>query len=221
MRRARGSVPTSRSANGPWPTRHGHPELAMEVKDLELPGYDPRGAFGMSVTYATSDRGGCHMRSFPVGQEIVAGTLPADTLEGKADWIIRSGAGGQNFFALKFSGIWCDFWAIDVDQISQLMRHVWKRDVSEDELMCAGERIWNLGRLFNLREGVADDDLPERILSEPHPSGAAAGRVIGREAFEAALHEYYSLRGWDENGVPSEAKLAELGVDVRLQQPPQ
>jgi aldehyde:ferredoxin oxidoreductase len=200
-------------------TKYGHLELAMEVKDLELPGYDPRGAFGMSVTYATSDRGGCHMRSFPVGQEVVAGTLPPDTLEGKPEWIIRSGAGGQNFFALKFSGIWCDFWAIDVDQIAQLMRHVWERDVSEDELMRTGERIWNLGRLFNLREGVAEDDLPERILSEAHATGPATGRVIGREAFAAALREYYSLRGWDEKGVPGEAKLAELGVDVRLPSP--
>ena len=96
------------------------------------------------------------------------------------------------------------------------MKHVWEREVSEEELMRTGERIWNLGRLFNLREGVGDDDLPERILSEPHPSGAAAGRVIGREAFAAALQEYYSLRGWDQKGVPGEAKLAELGVDVRL-----
>ena len=64
--------------------KYGVPELAMEVKNLELPGYDPRGAFGMSLAYATSDRGGCHMRSYPIGDEIVAGDEPADTMEGKA-----------------------------------------------------------------------------------------------------------------------------------------
>ena len=63
--------------------KYGHPELAMEVKNLKFPGYDPRGAFGMALGYATSDRGACHMRTFPVGQEIVEGTLPPHTLRAK------------------------------------------------------------------------------------------------------------------------------------------
>ena len=198
--------------------KYGHPELAMQVKNLEVPGYDPRGTFGMALTYATSDRGACHMRSFPVGQEIVEGTLSPATLEGKAEWIVNAEAGGQNFFALKFSGIWCDFWAIDLEQIAVLMRHLWGRDFSRDELMLMGERIWNLGRLFNLREGftAADDVLPTRLHEQAFAEGPSAGQVIGRDAFAAALSEYYDLRGWDENGVPTEARLDELGVDVRL-----
>ncbi len=196
--------------------KYGHPELAMQVKNMEVPGYDPRGAFGMALSYATSDRGACHMRSFPVGQEIVEGSLPAATFEGKADWVINAEAGGQNFFALKFSGIWCDFWAIDLEQIGILMRHLWGREFSSDELI--GERIWNLGRLFNLREGLtaADDSLPARMHDQPFAAGAAAGQVIDREEFAQALAEYYALRGWDASGVPSEAKLSELGIDVRL-----
>jgi aldehyde:ferredoxin oxidoreductase len=198
--------------------KYGHPELAMEVKNLELPGYDPRGTFGMALEYATSDRGACHMRGFPVGQEIVEGTMPAHTLAGKADWLINAKTGGQNFFALKFSGIWCDFWAIDLEQIAILMRHLWGRDVSHDELMRLGERIWNLGRLFNVREGLtaADDTVPSRMHDEALGEGPAAGIVIGRAEFAASLAEYYELRGWDEAGVPREAKLEELGVDVRL-----
>jgi aldehyde:ferredoxin oxidoreductase len=198
--------------------KYGHPELGMEVKNLELPGYDPRGAFGMALEYATSDRGACHMRGFPVGQELVEGTMPPHTLVGKADWLINAEAGGQNFFALKFSGIWCDFWAIDLEQISLLMRHLWGRDVSRDELMTLGERIWNLGRLFNLREGLtaADDTVPARICEERFDEGPAAGLVIDQDTFEAALQEYYFLRGWDEAGVPTEVKLKQLGVDVRL-----
>jgi aldehyde:ferredoxin oxidoreductase len=194
--------------------KYGHPELSFEVKNLELPGYDPRGAFGMSLSYSTSDRGGCHMRSYPIGDEIVAGTLPPDSLEGKAEYNMN----GQNFSSLKYTGIWCDFWAIDADQISQLMKHVWRRDVSEDELLKVGERTWNLSRLFNLREGVEPDDLPIKLYAEEHAhtDGASAGKAIGRKTFKDASAEYYTLRGWDEKGVPTEAKLAELGVDVRL-----
>jgi len=194
--------------------KYGHPELSFEVKNLELPGYDPRGSFGMSLSYSTSDRGGCHMRSYPIGDEIVAGTLPPDSLEGKAEYNMN----GQNFSSLKYTGIWCDFWAIDADQIAQLMKHVWRRDVSEDELTRVGERIWNLSRLFNLREGVEPDDLPVKLHAEEHAhtDGASAGKAIGTETFRAAGREYYDLRGWDEEGVPSEAKLTELGIDVRL-----
>ncbi len=198
--------------------KYGHPELAMEVKNLEFPGYDPRGAFGMALGYATSDRGACHMRAFPVGQEIVEGTLSPSTLTGKADWVINSPVGGQDFFALKFSGIWCDFWAIDLEQIGRLMKHLWGREASPEELMRLGERIWNLGRLFNLREGftAADDVLPSRIHDQTFAEGPAAGMVIEREEFAASLAEYYRLRGWDENGVPTEQKLQELEIDVRL-----
>ena len=172
----------------------------------------------MALSYATSDRGACHMRSFPVGQEIVEASMPATTFEGKAEWVVNAEAGGQNFFALKFSGIWCDFWAINLEQIAILMRHLWGREFSRDELMQLGERIWNLGRLFNLREGFTsgDDSVPERLQVQPFSEGPAAGALIDPDEFARALHDYYGLRGWDENGVPTEAKLAELGVDVRL-----
>ena len=202
--------------------KYGHPELAMEVKNMELPGYDPRGSFGMSLGYATSDRGGCHMRCYPVADEVIEGTQPPDSLEGKAERIIGgnidNGAIGQNFSSVKFSGIWCDFWAINPSQIGQLLKHLWGREVADDEVMLLGERIWNLGRLFNLREGVEADTLPKKLLepSGAHQSGPSAGKSIGTEAFKAALAEYYALRGWDEKGVPTEGKLAELGVDVRL-----
>jgi aldehyde:ferredoxin oxidoreductase len=202
--------------------KYGHPELAMEVKNMELPGYDPRGSFGMSLAYATSDRGGCHMRTYPIADEIVGGALPPDSLEGKAMKVIwgnpAEGMIGENFSAVKFCGIWCDFWAVTPEQVAQVFKHAWKREFSEDEVFQIGERVWNLGRLFNLREGVEPDDIPRKLYAEEgaHTSGASAGRAIGTETFKKALQEFYQLRGWDEKGVPSEAKLAELGVDVRL-----
>ena len=81
-----------------------------------------------------------------------------------------------------------------------------------------GERVWNLGRLFNLREGVEADTIPHKLYAEEHAhtDGASAGRAIGTETFKQGLQDFYTIRGWDEHGVPSEAKLAELGVDVRL-----
>jgi aldehyde:ferredoxin oxidoreductase len=194
--------------------RWGHPELASEVKNLELPAYDPRGAFGMGLAYATSDRGGCHMRSFPVADEILAATAPPDTLEGKAQLNIDM----QDFSALAFTGIWCANWALTTDQIAAQMRFLWGRVVAPEELELIGSRVWNLGRLLNLRLGVSAqaDTLPTRLLGESHPDGAAAGRVIGATAFAAAVQEYYRLRGWDDQGRPLEETLSRLGVDVRL-----
>ena len=201
---------------------YGVPELGMEVKNLELPGYDPRGAFGMSLSYATSDRGGCHMRSYPIADEVLEGTRPADSLEGKAAQVIggniANGFIGQNFSSVKFSGIYCDFWAVDPDQLCQMFKHVWKREFTEDEIMLIGERIWNLGRLFNLREGVEPDALPAKLYERASAfnDGPSAGKAIGGEAWAEALQEYYRLRGWDESGRPTEARLAAVGVDVRL-----
>jgi aldehyde:ferredoxin oxidoreductase len=198
------------------------PEMAMEVKNLELPGYDPRGAFGMSLCYATSDRGGCHMRGWTIGGEVVTGTLVPDTLEGKAEKIIGSappdGFGGEDFQSLKFSLILCEFWAVTYEQLRILFKHLWGRDVGDEEFARLGARVWNLGRLFNLREGVEPDDLPVKLHAEEHAhaDGASAGKAIGTDAFRAALQEFYCLRGWDEHGVPTEATLAGLGVDVRL-----
>jgi aldehyde:ferredoxin oxidoreductase len=195
-------------------TRHGQLDIAPQVKNLEMPGYDPRGSFGMSLAYATSDRGACHMRSYPVMEEVTLGVLPPDSLEGKALLNIN----GQNISAARWTGVFCDFWLPSAAEIAQLWRHLLGRDVAEEEVMMVGERIWNLGRLFNVREGLGkvDDSMPKSILTEPLVGGAAAGKIITEERFDAALDEYYRLRGWDEEGVPTEEKLAELGVDVRL-----
>lgn len=203
--------------------RYGHPELAMEVKGLELPGYDPRGSFGMSIGYATSDRGGCHMRTYPTGDEVVAGTSPANELdEAKITQIVvgdsSKGFIGQNMSSIKFSVILCDFWAVTPEQIAILFKALWGRDFGTDEILHIGERIWNLGRLFNLREGVEKDDLPKKLYAESgaFAEGPSAGQAIGEDRFNAMMAEYYRQRGWDASGVPSEAKLTELGIDVRL-----
>ncbi len=189
----------------------GRPDLAPEVKGLEMPAYDPRGTFGMGLGYATSDRGACHMRAFSAGDDILGGAGAADSLEGKARLVVDQ----QDFSAVAWTGVWCANMALDTDFLGAHFKHLWGRETTSEELLTIGARIWNLGRLLNLREGLRrqDDRLPERILSVPHPDGVAAGKVLGAGAFRAALDEYYRLRGWDAEGVPTRDTLSRLSLD--------
>ena len=84
--------------------------------------------------------------------------------------------------------------------------------------MTTGARIWNLGRLYNLREGIVkkDDFVPKAMLTKPFETGVSAGKTIGSEHFAAIMDEYYATRGWDKDAVPTEEKLQQLDIDVRL-----
>jgi aldehyde:ferredoxin oxidoreductase len=188
----------------------GRPDLAPEVKGLELPAYDPRGTFGMGLGYATSDRGACHMRAFTAGDDILGGSSPADSLAGKAALVVEQ----QDFSAVAWTGVWCANMYLDASFLGAHFRHLWGRETTPEEVMTIGARIWNLGRLLNLREGLRRDDdrLPRRILETPHPDGAAAGQAIGADVFEKALDEYYALRGWDAQGVPTDDTLDRLSL---------
>jgi aldehyde:ferredoxin oxidoreductase len=187
--------------------KYGGTEFAMHVKGLELPGYDPRGSWGMGLAYATASRGGCHMSAWPVADEAF-GKVDPFTIAGKAQLVIN----GQNYNAIKFSLILCDFWALSLDTMSQIMSCLLNRDVPVTELEMTGERIWNILRLFNVREGfdAIDDSLPERIFKDTLKSGATAGKKLPRDQFATMLQEYYRLRGWDNNGIPKAEKLAQL-----------
>jgi aldehyde:ferredoxin oxidoreductase len=187
--------------------KYGGAEFAMQVKGLELPGYDPRGSWGMGLAYATASRGGCHMSAWPIADEAF-GKLNPFTIEGKAQLVIN----GQNYNAIKFSLILCDFWALSLDTMSQIMSCLLNRDIPTTELEIAGERIWNILRLFNVREGfnVNDDSLPKRIFNDTLKSGITSGKLLPHDQFVIMLQEYYRLRGWDTKGLPTQEKLAQL-----------
>ncbi len=189
--------------------KYGGRDFAMQVKGLEFPGYDPRGSWGMGLAYATADRGACHMRAWPVADEAY-GDMDPFTIEGKAELVIDL----QHYNAAKFSTILCDFWALSLETAAKLLTLTTGKQFSARELETVGERIVNLARLFNVREGFSakDDWLPRRIYKEVLHTGATKGKLIPEEEFDRMLAEYYQLRGWDDDGNPSVEKIKELAI---------
>ena len=182
----------------------------MHVKGLELPGYDPRGAVGMALAYATSERGACHQRAWTVNAEIRGHLKPRYSVEGRAEFV-KSAQDGR---AMCFSLVLCDFMPFKTKHFLDLLNSATGFDLTENEYVEAGERIWNLTRLFNIREGMTrmDDTLPPRIMHEPLLDGVAKGQMVTKNMLDAMLDEYYALRGWDKNGIPTQRKLSELGL---------
>ena len=191
--------------------KYGRPELSMSVKGQEFPAYDPRGIQGMGLTYATSNRGACHLRSYTVASEILGIPEKTDPLEtdGKAGLVK---AFQDATAAVDSSGL-CLFttFAWSLDNFAPQIDAACEGDWTPERLAETGERIWNLERQFNLAAGFTgkDDNLPPRLLKEAAKSGPAEGKVNG---LDVMLPEYYSLRGWTEDGVPSNQTLERLGV---------
>jgi len=191
--------------------KFGKPELFMGAKKQEFPAYDARGAVGMGLQYATSNRGGCHVRGYMVARELLDGAQKMNpfTPRGKAAATI---AVQDLTAALDSSGI-CLFttFAIGAPELLAMLTAATGFDYDLDEMLRAGERIWNLERLFNQRAGLSrkDDTLPKRMLAEPMPAGPAKGMTV---PLDKMLPEYYRLRGWDANGKPTRRKLASLGL---------
>jgi aldehyde:ferredoxin oxidoreductase len=189
----------------------GHPEVFMGVKGQEFPAYDPRAIQGMGLGYATSNRGACHLRAYTVSAEIVGEPEPMDprATAGKA----RLTADMQNAStAIDATGL-CLFLTFGntLADLTPLVAAATGIDYRDEDLIRAGERIWNLERLWNLRAGIdaSQDQLPRRMLEQPIPGGPAAGEV---SRLAEMLPEYYRLRGWTADGRPSPEKLAELGI---------
>ena len=191
--------------------KYGHPELAMHVKGLELPAYDPRGFHGMSISLATNNRGGCHLRSYLVSTEALATPFAINRFESKG----KAGLNKlyQDLTSTVDSMVACVFttFALNPDLYASLMESVTGIEQDGKALLKTGERIYTIERLFNLREGFsrADDTLPRRLLDEPFKSGLSKGHKID---FENLLDEYYHLRGWSREGIPTKEKLRELDL---------
>jgi aldehyde:ferredoxin oxidoreductase len=191
--------------------KYGHPELSMTVKGQEFPAYDSRGIQGMGLTYATSNRGACHLRSYTVSSEVLGIPVKTDPLvtEGKPALVKAF----QDATAVFDSSGLCLFtsFAWTLQDVAPQLQAACEGDWSLDHLNLVGERIWNLEREFNLRAGLTmkDDTLPPRLTKEPAKTGPAKGLVNG---LDKMLPEYYALRGWSVEGVPTAETRARLGL---------
>jgi aldehyde:ferredoxin oxidoreductase len=190
---------------------YGKAELSMSVKKLEMPAYDPRGVQGQGLQYATSNRGGCHVRGYLISPEILGlpERLDRFSLEGKATWVKAF----QDLTAVIDSLGLCLFtsFAVNADDYTDMFNAIVGANYSTDDMMKAGDRIWNLERMYNLQAGVSPDQdtLPSRLLKEAIPEGPSKGHV---HRLSELLPQYYQERGWSTQGVPTESKLVELKI---------
>jgi aldehyde:ferredoxin oxidoreductase len=198
-------------AQGSWrmANEKGAADLSMTAKKQEMPAYDGRAAQGMGLEYATSNRGGCHVRGYMTSPELLGVPVKMDPLvtEGKAGMLKVF----QDLTALIDSLGVCLFttFGLGLPELAAQYREAIGSDESDEEILLKGERIWNIEKKFNIKAGVEKDTLPPRLLREALPSGAAKGKVT---QLEVMLKEYYSLRGWDTEGAPTKDKLGALGL---------
>lgn len=200
---------------------------AMEVKGLELPAYDVRGLKAHGLNYATSYTGADHNRGYAF-QEVFGIPIPHAVerldIEGKG----KITKFNQDFASLPDILTMCEFPVqqalTDVAQkvAADLLSAATGLEFTEEEVWQICERLNNICRMFNVREGFSrkDDTLPRRILEEPIKEGLSKGERISQEDLDTMLDEYYEARGWDENGIPTPEKLKELGLEDTIEAVP-
>jgi aldehyde:ferredoxin oxidoreductase len=200
----------------------GSERYAQSVKNLDLPGIEARGSKGMALGYATDNRGGDNLRPFAAAAECLGfrskelgmpESLDALDEREKARWMVPC----QNYSVAVNSLVVCMFtiiaFTVEPGQYARHLSALTGMEYDKNRLLEAGERIWNLQRAFNAREGFSrvDDRLPHRLTSEPVPDGPTKGSVVH---LERMLDEYYEARGWDkEMGWPTREKLEALGLE--------
>jgi len=193
-------------------------EMAIHAKGLAIAMHDPRAFADMAVNYATANRGGCHLealsywRGYGLEWEEWGQAGEHNRLDGagKAQVVYDF----QNYLSVYNALGLCKFIVkglVGPETVVEWLNLAMGWGWDSGDLIRAGERIFNLKRLINLRLGVtgADDTLPRRLLTHPRPSGSAAGVLPD---LKPMLEEYYQLRGWTAAGVPTEEKLRDLGL---------
>jgi aldehyde:ferredoxin oxidoreductase len=199
-------------AKGSWRMgeAYGNTDYSMTVKKQELPAYDPRGVQGHGLQYATSNRGGCHVRGYMISPEVlgVPEKLDPQELKGKPQWVIIF----QDLTAVIDSAGLCLFtsFALGLDDYADLINASSGFTMSPEEVLKIGSRIWSMERKFNMAAGIdpSQDTLPKRMF-EPMPDGPQKGAV---HQLSKMLPEYYELRGWSPDGTIPEKTLKELGL---------
>ena len=190
----------------------GNPGLSMSVKSLELPAYDPRGAYGMALAYCTSNRGGCHLRAYPISHEILRKPVPTDrfSFSGKARIISiaeDTNAAVDSLVACKFA-----FFGASLEEYAEILTAVTGVAYSPQRLKEIGRRIVLTERFYNCANSFTrtDDMLPERFFTEPGSSGDGIDiHPIDKVRFEEELDKYYRIRGLNRDGHFEDADFLE------------
>jgi aldehyde:ferredoxin oxidoreductase len=200
----------------------GTEKYAMQIKGLELPGYDVRGLKAHGLGFATSYTGADHCRGYAF-QEVFGVPIPWEVdrfaVEGKGKLTIWN----QDIRTATLDcAPMCAFLldmavpATACQNMARLMEAVTGLPFTPEEIQKVGERVNNLAKAFNVREGFtrADDTFPERLMTEPLKAGNSKGQMISKEDLDTMLDEYYSLRGWDvKTGMPTREKLTDLRLE--------
>lgn len=190
---------------------YGMPEISMSVKKQEMPAYDARGIQGIGITYATSNRGGCHVRGYMISPEVLGlpQQLDRTATEDKAVWAKTF----QDLTAVIDSMGHCLFtsFAMGAQEYTDLLNAATGTNHSVEEVLEIGDRIYNIERMFNKAAGMKpeDDRLPKRLLEEPIANGPSKGMV---SQLPLTLPQYYEARGW-VNAFPTDETLKKLGLD--------
>ena len=192
--------------------KYGRPELSMTVKGQEFPAYDPRAIQGIGLAYATSNRGACHLRGYTIASEVLGIPVKTDPLEteGKAELVKAF----QDASCIVDSAGICAFstFAWTMEDIAPQIDAACEGDWSAERCLEVGERIWTMERDFNLAAGLTgkDDTLPKRLIKDiAAKSGPAKGKLNN---LDKMLPEYYQVRGWTADGVPTDETRQRLGL---------
>lgn len=193
-------------------------DYAIHSKGLEFPAHDPRAFNSLALGYATANRGACHLQGASYFFEKTA-TMPELGIPQPKDRFRADQQGEfqkntQDLMGLMDSLKVCKFTlygGLRTTHIRDWLKYVVGWDMGFEELMTAGERIFNLKRMYNVKCGItrSDDTIPKRILSQPRTRGGAKGNL---PPLEPMLDEYYIARGWDKNGIPLEATVDRLNL---------
>lgn len=191
--------------------KYGHPDLSMSVKGQEFPAYDSRGIQGMGLTYATSNRGACHLRSYTVASEVLGIPVKTDPLaaDGKPE-LVKAFQDATAAFDAAGICIFTSF-AWTLADVAPQVAAACGPEYTLENMEKIGERIWNMERDFNNKAGFTakDDTLPKRLLTEQAKTGPAKGLV---SKLPEMLPKYYEIRGWNSDGTLKPETRARLGL---------
>lgn len=190
----------------------GSESFAMHIKGVEMTGYDVRGLKTAALGYAVSRRGADHQRHGQYGPDLKGQVDRFKAEKGRGKLVME----GEDLYSVMDSLIVCKFsrgiW--NYDDMAKLYTLVTGIQMTGEEIHLAGQRVSNLAKIYNLREGLgrADDNLPIRCMKDPIKSGVAKGSLVKQKELDLLLDDYYETRGWSKEGIPSKEKLKELGL---------